>query len=59
MEEDGDFAVAAEAEVAPLMCSATILPRELIVILDVVRVVGVEELVGDVALSLLVVVEGE
>ena len=57
--ENRDFAGAAKAEVAPIMCSASRLPREMVVIQELVCAVGVEGLVPYVAEGLLVVGEGE
>ena len=59
MEKDGDFAGAAEADVAPFVCGAPVLPRDVIVVPDLVRVVGIEGLVAYVAEDLIVVFVGE
>ena len=59
MEEDEDFVGAAEAEVAPLICSATILSRDMVVIPYLVCVFVVEGLVAYVAEDPMVVVEVE
>ena len=55
VEEDGDYAGAAEAQVAPFVRSAQVLPRDVLMVADLVRVVCVEGVVADVASSLLVV----
>ena len=36
MEEEGDFAGVAEAEVAPLLCSSMVLPGQLVMVPDFV-----------------------
>ena len=59
MEKDGDFAGAAEANVAPFVCSAPILPRHMVMIADIVGVVSVEGLVAYVAQGLIEVFVGE
>ena len=59
MEKYGDLAGAAEAEVAPFVCNAPVLPRDVLMIADLVRVVGVEGLLADMALVFLVEVVGE
>ena len=38
MEKDGDFADAAQADVAPFVCSAAVLPPDVVVVRDLVRV---------------------
>ena len=53
VEKDGDLAGGAEAEFAPLVSSATILHRDILMIADLVRVVGGEGLVAYVAFDFL------
>ena len=59
MEKDGDFAGAAESDVAPFVCCAPVLPRDMVVVPDLVSVVGVEGLVADMAEGLIVEFVGE
>ena len=58
-EEQGDFAYAAESEVAPLVRGAPVLPRYMVMVPDLVGVVGVEGLVAHLAVGLVGVIEGE
>ena len=59
MEKDGDFACAAEADVAPFVCSAPILPLDKVIIEDLVSMICIEGLVVDLSLGLVVEFVGE